>query len=69
MASGAITGFFNTVFKIPPILSGILTMLATYIPLTFVLCWESQCASGQDGNYLLPLFKVDPIQTDLLIVF
>lgn len=30
MAAGAMTGIFNTVFKIPPILAGILTMIGLY---------------------------------------
>ena len=48
MASGVITGFFNTVFKIPPILSGILTMLALYSINLRVMLGKANVPLGQD---------------------
>ena len=62
MASGVITGFFNTVFKIPPILSGILTMLALYSINLRVMLGKANVPLGQDET----IFTI--IQTDLLVI-
>lgn len=56
MASGVITGFFNTVFKIPPILSGILTMLALY-SINLRVSWEKPMCLSVRMKLSLPLFK------------
>ena len=57
MASGVITGFFNTVFKIPPILSGIRVMLG-----------KANVPLGQDETIFTIIQKWIPIQTDLLVI-
>ena len=53
MASGVVTGFFNTVFKIPPILSGILTMLALYSINLRVMLGKANVPLGQEETILL----------------
>ena len=68
MASGVITGFFNTVFKIPPILSGILTMLALYSINLRVMLGKANVPLGQDETIFTIIQKWIPIQTDLLVI-
>lgn len=51
--AGLATGVFNTVFKIPPILSGILTMIALY----------SLTIRVMDGSANISLFQYDRITT------
>lgn len=68
MASGVITGFLNTVFKIPPILSGILTMLALYSINLRVMLGKANVPLGQDETIFTIIQKWIPIQTDLLVI-
>ena len=63
-----LTGFFNTVFKIPPILSGILTMLALYSINLRVMLGKANVPLGQDETIFTIIQKWIPIQTDLLVI-
>ncbi len=54
-AAGLATGIFHTVFKIPPILSGILTMIGLY----------SISIRVMDGSANTPLFQYDRVTTPL----
>lgn len=68
MASGVVTGFFNTAFKIPPILSGILTMLALYSINLRVMLGKANVPLGQNDTIFTVIQKWIPIQTDLLVI-
>ena len=68
MASGVITGFFNTAFKIPPILSGILTMLALYSINLRVMLGKANVPLGQNETIFTIIQKWIPIQTDFLVI-
>ncbi len=68
MAAGMVTGFFNTIFKIPPILSGILTMLALYSINIRIMSGKANVPLGQSNTIFKIIQKWLPIQTDLLVI-
>lgn len=68
MAAGVITGFFNTVFKIPPILSGILTMLALYSVNIRVMSGRANVPLGRENTIFKMIQRWLPIQKDLLVI-
>lgn len=68
IAAGVITGFLNTVFKIPPILSGILTMLALYSINIRVMGGKANVPLGQNDTIFKIIQSWIPIQTDLLVI-
>ncbi len=58
LIAGAVTGIFNTVFGIPPILSGILTQLALYSVNLHIMGWGTTTKSKSNLPISVDKFKL-----------